>query len=141
MTQTIEAIYQNGMFKPLTSISQEITEGEKVKLAIDDERLTPEEMLELAGQFYERLSDEDVEEIERIALDRSNFFGENPHRILEMLDGICENNIHDEIDFGKPVGKEIWWIMTSSYAVNNFQPDSSGFPRFAGLATSIYGVE
>ena len=76
MTQTIEAIYQNGIFKPLTPISQEITEGEKVKLTIDDEKLTPEEMLELAGQVYKGLSDEDVEEIERIALDRSNFFGD-----------------------------------------------------------------
>lgn len=76
MMQTIEAIYQNGMFKPLTPVSEEIEEGEKVEITIKDKSLSPEEMLELAGKVYEGLSDEDIEEIERIALDRSNFFGD-----------------------------------------------------------------
>lgn len=76
MTQTIEAIYQNGIFKPLHPISDEIAEGEKVEIIIKDKRLSPDEMLKLAGQVYEGLSDKDIEEIERIALDRSNFFGD-----------------------------------------------------------------
>ena len=76
MTQTIEAIYQNGMFKPLTQVSEEITEGEKVEITISDKTLSPEEMLELASKVYEGLSEEDIDEIERIALDRSNFFGD-----------------------------------------------------------------
>jgi predicted DNA-binding antitoxin AbrB/MazE fold protein len=77
MTQTIEAIYQNGIFKPLNPISEEISEGEKVKLTIEDKKkLSPEEMLELASQVYEGLSEEDINEIEKIALDRSNFFGD-----------------------------------------------------------------
>lgn len=37
MTQTIEAIYQNGIFKPLNDISGEIAEGEKVKLVVETE--------------------------------------------------------------------------------------------------------
>jgi predicted DNA-binding antitoxin AbrB/MazE fold protein len=76
MTQTIEAIYQNGIFKPLNPISEELAEGERVEITIKDKRLSPDEMLKLAGQVYEGLSDEDIEEIERIALDRSNFFGD-----------------------------------------------------------------
>ncbi len=76
MTQTIEAIYQNGMFKPLNPISEEIAEGEKVKITIENEKLSPEEMFELASQVYEGLSEEDINEIEKIALDRSNFFGD-----------------------------------------------------------------
>lgn len=76
MTQTIEAIYQNGIFKPLNPISEELTEGETVEITIKDKKLSPDEMLKLAGQVYEGLSDEDIEEIERIALDRSNFFGD-----------------------------------------------------------------
>lgn len=76
MTQTIEAIYQNGIFKPLKPVSDEIEEGETVEIIIKDKRLSPDEMLELAGKVYEGLSDEDIEEIERIALDRSNFFGD-----------------------------------------------------------------
>ena len=74
--QTIEAIYQNGMFKPLKPMSEEIEEGETVEIIIREKRLSPDEMLELAGKVYEGLSEEDVNEIERIALDRSNFFGD-----------------------------------------------------------------
>ena len=78
MTQTIEAIYQNGMFKPLAPISEEITEGEKVKLVVETETESEEvnPIIKLAENFYEGLSEEDVEEIERIALDRSNFLGD-----------------------------------------------------------------
>ena len=76
MTQTIEAIYQNGMFKPLSPVSEEIKEGKTVEITITEKKLSPEEMLELASQVYEGLSEEDIDEIERIALDRSNFFGD-----------------------------------------------------------------
>ncbi|MGI9037214.1 MAG: antitoxin family protein [Pyrinomonadaceae bacterium] len=76
MTQTIEAIYQNGMFKPLKPVSEAIAEGETVEITIKDKRLSPDEMLKLAGQVYEELSEEDINEIERIALDRTNFFAD-----------------------------------------------------------------
>ena len=76
MTQTIEAIYQNGIFKPLNPVSEEIAEGETVKITINDKKLSPDEMLKLASQVYEGLSEEDINEIERIALDRSSFFGD-----------------------------------------------------------------
>ncbi len=65
------------MFKPLKPISDEIEEGETVEIIIKDKRLSPDEMLKLAGQVYEGLSEKDIEEVERIALDRSNFFGDN----------------------------------------------------------------
>ncbi len=74
--QTIEAIYQNGLFKPLNPILEKISEGETVEIIIKDKRLSPDEMLELAGKVYEGLSEEDINEIERIALDCSNFFGD-----------------------------------------------------------------
>ncbi len=74
--QTIEAVYQNGMFKPLKPMSEEIEEGETVEIIIKEKRLSPDEMLELAGKVYEGLAEEDINEIERIALDRSNFFGD-----------------------------------------------------------------
>ncbi len=64
------------MFKPLKSVSEKLLEGETVELIIKDKKLSPGEMLELAGQVYEGLSEEDIDEIERIALDRSNFFGD-----------------------------------------------------------------
>ncbi len=74
MTQTIEAIYQNGMFKPLNPISESISEGEKVKLVVEIEEVNP--IMKLAENFYEGLSEEDIDEIEKIALDRTNFFGD-----------------------------------------------------------------
>jgi hypothetical protein len=40
------------------------------------ETLSPDEILNLAGQVYEGLSPEDVDEIERLALDRRHFFVE-----------------------------------------------------------------
>lgn len=74
--QTIEVIYQNGIFKPLNPIPDEIREGEKMEIIVKDKKLSPDEMLQLAGKVYEGLSDEDINEIEKIALDRSNFFGD-----------------------------------------------------------------
>ncbi len=76
MTQTIEAIYQNGIFKPVTPLEEDFSEGEMVELTVKNKKLSPEEMLKLASQVYEGLSEEDIEEIEKIALDRSNFFGD-----------------------------------------------------------------
>lgn len=77
MTQTIEAIYQDGIFKPLNPVSEEIVEGKKVRLVVETEAEGKEEnpIMKLAENFYEGLSEEDIDEIERIALDRSNFFG------------------------------------------------------------------
>ena len=79
MTQTIEAVYQNGMFKPLNDISDEIAEGAKVKLVVETERENEETnpIMKLAENFYEGLSEEDIAEIEKVALDRSNFFGDS----------------------------------------------------------------
>ncbi|MFM9905291.1 MAG: antitoxin family protein [Pyrinomonadaceae bacterium] len=76
MSQIIEAIYQNGVFRPLNSLLPELRDGETVQIDIKERRLSPEQMLELASQVYEGLSEEDIDEIEKIALDRSNFFGD-----------------------------------------------------------------
>ena len=76
MTRTIEAIYQNGMFKPLNPVSEEIIESKTVEITISEKKLSPEEMFELASHVYEGPSEKDIDEVERIALDRTNFFGD-----------------------------------------------------------------
>lgn len=76
MTQTIEAVYQNGIFKPLAPVSEGLVEGNRVEITINDKKLSPEEMLELASKVYEGLSEQEIDEIERIAFDRTNFFGD-----------------------------------------------------------------
>ena len=43
--------------------------------AVEKARLTAEEMLAMMTQFYEGLSEEEIDEIERIILDRRDFFG------------------------------------------------------------------
>ena len=67
----------------------------------------PDEIMKLAGKIYEGLSEQEIEEMEKIMLDRSNFFGERTNKLEELLEGVTEDNIHGEIDWGKPVGKEI----------------------------------
>ena len=74
MTQILEAIYENGVFRPLKR--PELAEGQRVSLVVEPgAALSPDEMLELAGKVFEGLSDEQIREIERIALDRQEFFG------------------------------------------------------------------
>jgi predicted DNA-binding antitoxin AbrB/MazE fold protein len=74
MPVTVEAIYKQGVFKPLHEIA--LPEGQKVRLRVEpsDAKLTPEEMLRLAQRVYEGLSEERIAGIEKIALDRSSFF-------------------------------------------------------------------
>lgn len=78
MKNGIEAIYEHGVFKPLKHPG--LTEKQHVRLSI--EVLSQETagemlpMLELASQVYEGLSGRDVDEVERIALNRREFFGE-----------------------------------------------------------------
>lgn len=74
--QTITAIYQNGIFKPLKPVSDEISEGDEVVISVKSKQESVNEIMKLAENFYEGLSEEDIHEIEKIALDRSNFFGD-----------------------------------------------------------------
>jgi predicted DNA-binding antitoxin AbrB/MazE fold protein len=75
MKQTLEAIYENGVFRPLKSLK--LSEGQQVWLMVETNlEWTPEDMLNLAAQVYQGLPTEQVDEIEQIALNRRNFFGE-----------------------------------------------------------------
>lgn len=72
MAKSCEAVFENGVFRPLTAPS-DITEGQRVKLTVEAE--TPEDVLSLAAKVYDGLSGDEIDEIERIALDRRDFFG------------------------------------------------------------------
>ena len=73
MKQVIDAIYENGIFRPVQSNIIGISEGTYVRITVDDE--TEPESLKLATCVYDGFSDEDINEIEQIAFNRSNFFG------------------------------------------------------------------
>ena len=73
MSETLEAIYENGVFKPLKA--PRISEGQHVRLTVEAAAdATPEELLKLAAQVYQGLSDSQIHEIEAIALNRPDFF-------------------------------------------------------------------
>ncbi len=71
MPKTVEAIFEDGVLKPISPLN--ISEHKKVKLVIEDECVEPFDVLSLASMVYNGLSPEDIEEIEKLALDRSRF--------------------------------------------------------------------
>lgn len=74
MKTTIDAIFENGVFRPL--MPPEIPQGKQVKLEIDiPDGGNPDEILALATSVLDGLSEEDIEEIGSIALNRRDFFG------------------------------------------------------------------
>ena len=75
MKQTLDAVYENGVFRPLKR--PKISEGQQVRLVVETpSKESPEDLLELAAQVYQGLSDKQIDEIEGIALDRHDFFGD-----------------------------------------------------------------
>lgn len=75
MKQTLDAIYESGVFRPLER--PQVSEGQRVRLIVETPPDTDvDNMLRLAAEVYEGLSTEQIEEIEKIALDRSRFFEE-----------------------------------------------------------------
>lgn len=73
MIETVNAIYENGLFKPLNDIH--ISNGMKVKLIIEsDNEDSIDDILSIATGVYEGLSDKDIEEVEEIAFDRKDLF-------------------------------------------------------------------
>ena len=66
MVQTIDAIYENGFFKPIDPKRIHISEGQRVTLVINEEAAP--EALRLATQIYQDLSPQEIDEIEDVAL-------------------------------------------------------------------------
>ena len=71
MQRAIDAIFENGMFRPVHRELLAIPEGRRVRITVDD---GDPESLRLAMSVYDGLSDDDINEIEKIAVDRSKFF-------------------------------------------------------------------
>lgn len=72
MSQTIEAIYEQGLFRPLGPLS--IPEHQRVRLHIEAYLPPdPETLLQAWEAVYADLSAEDIAEIEAVVLDRSRF--------------------------------------------------------------------
>jgi predicted DNA-binding antitoxin AbrB/MazE fold protein len=72
MQHTIEAIYEDGAFRPVHRVSLAITEGQRVRIIIDDEG--EPEALRLVASVYNGPAGADIDDSERIALARGSFF-------------------------------------------------------------------
>lgn len=75
MTQTLEAIFENGVFRLLESPATPLAQGQRVRITVETEA-DPDDVLALAGQVYDGLSEEEIEDVEKISLDRRAFFGD-----------------------------------------------------------------
>jgi len=71
MARTVEAIFEEGVFKPLSPLN--ISEHKRIKLIIEDESEEPSDILSLASMVYNGFSPEDIVDIEKVVLDRTHF--------------------------------------------------------------------
>lgn len=67
MTQTVEAVFENGVFRPLEPPPVVLLDGQLVRLTVETNK-TPDDVLSSAAQVYAGLSSEEINEIERIAV-------------------------------------------------------------------------
>ncbi len=64
MRKTVEAVYENGVFKPLGPVG--IPEGEHVQVLVSST-----DSVELLSHMYDGMSEEEIEEIDSIITQRS----------------------------------------------------------------------
>lgn len=72
MKQAIDAVYENGAFRPIQGEAIAIAEGQRVRITVEAQG--DPQALQLAMSVYEGLSDSDISEVEEISLDRGTFF-------------------------------------------------------------------
>lgn len=73
MTQKLEAVFEDGMFRLLEAPEVPLAQGQRVRITVEMET---DDMIALTEEAYAGLSEEEIEAIEEISLDRRPFFGE-----------------------------------------------------------------
>ncbi len=73
LKQSVDAVFENGVFRPLVKRAIPIGEGQQVRLTVETIE-SPAEVLELAMQVYEGLTEQQIDELEHLALNRSSWF-------------------------------------------------------------------
>lgn len=75
MRETLDAVFKKGVFMPARRPN--LPEGKKVKITVEPEPSRGKvDILQLAANVLKGLSERDLEEVRRIALDRRDFFGD-----------------------------------------------------------------
>ncbi len=70
MNQTIEAIYENGVFKPLKPNLVKLENRKQVTIVINSEDSAKESDLSLTEKYFKGLSEDDIEKVITHALDQ-----------------------------------------------------------------------
>jgi predicted DNA-binding antitoxin AbrB/MazE fold protein len=77
MDRVVDAIYEQGTLKPLEAL--DLPEHQRVRITIHGvPPESPDEMLDTWHQVYEGLTDEEIRQIEALALDRRHFMRQEP---------------------------------------------------------------
>ncbi|RIK78464.1 MAG: hypothetical protein DCC68_15235 [Planctomycetota bacterium] len=72
MKQFVDAVYEDGIFRPVLPV--ELPPGERVRVEIDVKpKVDVEKMLSEFQKVYEGFTPAEIEELEKVILDRSNF--------------------------------------------------------------------
>ena len=74
-TETLDAIFEHGIFRLVRPPSIPLREGQRVRLVVETDE-SPDAILALAANVYAGLSPQDIMEVEQIALQRRDFFGD-----------------------------------------------------------------
>ena len=72
VSQTIDAIYEHGVFRIIDTDRADMPEGQRVRLTVEPLEGS-QDSLELLRSVYEGLSDEEIDQVEEIILDRGNW--------------------------------------------------------------------
>jgi hypothetical protein len=75
-TETLEAIFEHGTFRLVRQPNLPLRDGQRVRFVVETEE-SPEAILALAASVYDGLSPQDITEVEHIALQRRDFFGDD----------------------------------------------------------------
>ncbi|MGH3086119.1 MAG: antitoxin AF2212-like protein [Rubrobacteraceae bacterium] len=75
MAQTLEAVFEDGTFRLLGAPEIPLVRGQRVRITVETE-VDSDDVLALAERVYEGLSEEEIEAVEKISLDRGSFFGD-----------------------------------------------------------------
>lgn len=75
--QTLNAVYEHGTLKPLHPEDLDLAEGQQVRIIVEAVQPSNEEdLLEAMFHFIDDLPQEEVREIQKIILDRRDFFSD-----------------------------------------------------------------
>lgn len=74
-TKTLDAVYEDGVFRPTNVERFDLTEGQKVRIVVEPVEQA-DILLDMAADVFAELSEQELAEIEHILHRRDDFFGE-----------------------------------------------------------------